>query len=94
MEEYELPNDKKILKRGILKNVAIVILLLVIVGLFTVPQYLDKIYNQGYQTGLSDALVDLATQQTQTGNILIVYNNSLQAVPMATLCQIAAGVQG
>ncbi len=94
MEEYGLTNNKTLVKKGIMKNVAIVILLLIIVGFFTVPQYLDKQYQEAYQTGLSDALVDLATQQSQTGNVLLVYNNSLQAFPLETLCGFASGVQG
>lgn len=86
MEEIKMET-----KKGILKNVVIVILLLVLVGFFTIPQYLDKQYQDGYQAGATQTVIDLATQQTQSGNILIVYNNSLESVPIATLCQ---GVQG
>ncbi len=94
MEKYKSQNNKSLVKKGIIKNVVIVILLLALVGFFTVPQYLDKQYQEAYEIGLNDALVNLATQQTQTGNMLLVYNNSLQAFPLSTLCQIGSGVQG
>lgn len=86
-------------KKSIIKNVVIVILLLAIVGIFTVPQYLDKQYQEAYQTGfnesyligVNDGVIYLATLQTQSANMTFVVNNELRSLPLATLCQ---GVQG
>ncbi len=80
-----------------IKTAIIIVLVIGIIGAFILPQYLDeqyeKTYQEGYQTGVNDTIIDLATQQTQTGNVLLVYQDTLQAIPIATLCQ-PSEVQG
>lgn len=80
-------------KKDLIKTLAIIILVAVIIGFFTIPKYLDKQYNEAYQVGINDAVINLANQQTQSGNIVIVYNNSLEVVPITTLCQLVGEVQ-
>lgn len=84
-------------KKDVLKTITIIILVLVIVGLFTVPEYLDKTYNEwygeGYQNGINDGVIYLARQQTQTSNVTVVFNNELRSITMAALCQSIDGVQ-
>ncbi len=53
----------------------VIVVLLVTVAL---PRYRESVANE--------AVIAIAQRQTQTGNIFIVLNNTIQTMPIATIC--------
>ncbi len=78
-------NKMKINKDSI-KTSAIVFLILIIiilVGVFFIPSYNNDIYSIGFIEGQ----INVAQTQTQTGNIFLVNNGTVQSFPLNDLCE-------
>lgn len=70
-----------------IKTVVIIILIILLAGIILLPPLYNSVYNNGFVNGQ----VDVAITQTQTGNIFIVNNQTVQSYPLNVLCQ-ALGV--
>ena len=72
--------------KNLIKTIIIVVLIVFIVlllGIFFIPSYSNQIYLNGFINGQ----LDVAQTQTQTGNILIVDNGTVQSYPLNNLCE-------
>ncbi len=69
-----------------IKTIVIVILLfigLILVGFILLPSYTNEIYTQGF----SDGQINIVQTQTQTGNIFIINNGTVQGYSLNVLCE-------
>lgn len=68
------------------KTIAIIILIVLLVGslfyLIILPGYNSIIYNEGISVGK----ILVAEEQTITGNIFYIQNNSVKTIPITELC--------
>ena len=71
--------------KDLMKTISIIILLITLIVLsimMFLPGYNQKIYEQG----LIDGQISVARTQTETGNILIIQNETLQSYPITQIC--------
>ena len=60
--------------KDLIKTVTIIVLIVLLIGIFIVP----LIYNSIYSKGVFDGQLNVVRTQTQTGNIFIVVNETIQ----------------
>ena len=63
--------------------IGLITVIVLIVGYFFAYPYL---YNLIYNQGVNDAIISLAVEQTDTGNILLVNNGTIQQYAISTIC--------
>jgi len=76
------------MKQEKIKNILLVVLvlaLLLIAGTYT-KNYVET---KAFDAGVIQATQNIAIQQTQTGNILYVNNNTVQTITVAQICGVA-----
>jgi len=70
------------INKDLIKTITIIVLIILILGVFLIPKYNQSIYNRGFV----DGQINIAVQQTQTGNIFIVVNETIQGFPIQQFC--------
>ena len=70
------------INKDLIKTITIIVLIILILGVFLIPKYNQSIYNRGFV----DGQINIAVQQTQTGNIFIVVNETIQSFPIQQFC--------
>jgi len=75
-------------KRVIILTIILTILIIVAIigGYFLYKNYADKKNGNIFSLGYNQSLVDVAQGQTQTGNILIWQNDSIQVRSIQDIC--------
>ncbi len=68
--------------KDLIKTVTIIVLIVLLIGIFIVP----LIYNSIYSKGVFDGQLNVVRTQTQTGNIFIVVNETIQSYPISAFC--------
>lgn len=72
--------------KDLIKTIAIVILILIgliLVGFILLPSYNNQLYSQGF----IDGQINIVQTQTQTGNIFIINNETIQRYSLDVLCR-------
>ncbi len=59
------------------------IIVMLVAGYFVFNHITEKNYNKG----LLDGQISVVQEQMRTGNILIINNGTIQAIPITTICQ-------
>ena len=70
------------MKKDLIKTIVIIVLVILLIGIFLIPIYNNQIYSQGF----SDGQIDIAQVQTQTGNIFVINNGTIQGYSLNDLC--------
>lgn len=75
------------MKKETIKTIALIVLLtlVLLVGMFMAYSY---VYSQSYAIGYNQAAIDIVNDQTQTGNIYLAINDSIQKISFERLCGI------
>ncbi|KKL95053.1 hypothetical protein LCGC14_1858430 [marine sediment metagenome] len=84
-------------KKEILKTVSIIILVIVIILLIIPGEYTkvsENSFAKGYNDGYIDGQIALINKQSETGNIFLVYNNSIEQFALRALCSLGVSNNG
>lgn len=66
-----------------IKTIVIIVLIILLVGIIFLP----SLYNSIYNNGVVDGKINIAQTQTQTGNIFVINNGTVQSYPLNALCE-------
>jgi len=70
-----------------IKTIVIIVLIILLVGIIFIPSLYNSIYNRGFTNGQ----INVAQTQTQTGNISIINNGTVQGYSLNVLCEALGG---
>lgn len=83
-DKFSIEIDKEKAKKIVFVIAIVLIALLVFFG---IQNKFQKIYNRGYEDGMSDGTNNIIASQSKTGEIYLLVNNSIRKIPIEELCR-------
>jgi len=79
------------INKDLIKTIVIgvlIVFIVLLIGIIFLPSIFDSYNNQIYKRGFSDGQVNVVQTQTQTGNMFVINNGTIQGYSLNALCNI------